>query len=99
MGPGRTIARAGKKADDEPVAPGALAKDIEDYLAEHPTAAVLEDGHILFDMRNAHYSSSQSHGRCLFQLWSEERNLVRTVVGTQARAQCLRVMTRRMGAP
>ena len=87
------------KVDPEPIAPEVLAKEIEAYLAEHPAAAVLEDGHILFDMRSARYAVSESHGRCLFQLWSEERNLVRTVVGIEARAQCLRVMTRRMGAP
>jgi hypothetical protein len=37
-------------------------------------------------------------GRGLLQLWSEERNLVRTVVGVQEREKCLRILTRRMGA-
>jgi hypothetical protein len=81
------------------IAPDVLAREIEEYLAEHPAAAVLEDGRVIFDMRTARYSVSESHGRCLLQFWSEERNLIRTVVGVQARAQCLRVMTRRMGAP
>ena len=54
---------------------------------------------MLFDMRTARYSVSESHGRCLLELWSEERNLVRTVVGLQQRAQCLRLAVRRMGAP
>jgi hypothetical protein len=49
-------------------------------------------------MRTAHYSVSESHGRCLLQFWSEERNLLRTVVDMQQRAQCLRLATRRMGA-
>jgi hypothetical protein len=83
----------------EPPSPEQLAKDIEAYLAEHPSAAVLEDGRVLFDMRSAKYSVSESHGRCLLQLWSEERNLVRTVVGVQSRANCLRLYTRRLGAP
>jgi len=83
----------------EPIAPDALAKEIEDYLAAHPAAAVLEDGRVIFDMRSGRYSVTESHGRCLLQLWSEERNLIRTVVAIQARAQCLRLMTRRMGAP
>ena len=74
-----------------------LAEILEDYLATHPAAALLEDGRVLFDMRLARYSVTESHGRCLFQLWSEERNLVRAVVEIQPRAQCLRVMTRRMG--
>ncbi len=52
----------------------------------------------VFDMRTAHYSVAESHGRCLLQLWSEERNMVRTVVDVKERAQCLRLATRRMGA-
>ena len=76
-----------------------LAEILEEYLAAHPAAALLEDGRVLFDMRLARYSVTESHGRCLFQLWSEERNLVRTVIEIQPRAQCLRVLTRRMGAP
>ena len=75
-----------------------LAKSIEEYLTRHPAAAVLEDGRVLFDMRMSRYAIAEQHGRCLLQLWSEERNLMRTVVGLEERAQCLRVMTRRMGA-
>ena len=75
-----------------------LSQSIEEYLADHPAAALLEDGRVLFDMRTARYTVISSHGRCLLQLWSEERNLVRTVVDMQERAQCLRLVTRRMGA-
>ncbi|MGP8173881.1 MAG: hypothetical protein ACLP7O_04960 [Terracidiphilus sp.] len=78
--------------------PERLSKSIEEYLADHPAATVLEDGRVLFDMRTAHYAVTESHGRCLLQLWSEERNLMRTVVDVQERAQCLRLTTRRMGA-
>jgi len=83
---------------DAAASAGRLAQSIESYLADYPAAAVLEDGRVLFDMRFAHYAVNESHGRCLLQLWSEERNLVRTVVEVQERAQCLRLMTRRMGA-
>lgn len=82
----------------EPASPGRLAQTIETYLADHPAAALLEDGRVLFDMRTARYSVAESHGRCLLHLWSGERNLVRTVVGAQERAQCLRLVTHRMGA-
>lgn len=86
-------------ASDQAATPAdRLAQRIEEYLLEYPAAAVLEDGRILFDMRTARYSVTESHGRCLLQLWSDERNLVRTVVEVQERAQCLRLMTRRMGA-
>ena len=85
-------------ASAEAATPEQLAQAIEIYLAEHPAAALLEDGRVLFDMRSARYAVSEQHGRCLLQLWSEERNLIRTVVGVQERAQCLRLATRRMGA-
>ncbi len=75
-----------------------LARTIEAYLEDHPAAALLEDGRMLFDMRGAHYSVAESHGRCLLQLWSDERNVMRTVVEIKERAQSLRLMTRRMGA-
>lgn len=84
-------------AGAEAASPAQLAKTIEEYLADHPAAALLEDGRVLFDMRTARYSVTESHGRCLLQLWSEERNLVRTVSEVKERAQCLRIATRRMG--
>ena len=80
-----------------PAPPARLAEIIESYLADHPSAALLEDGRAAFDMRTAHYSVGESHGRCLLEVWSEERNLVRTVVDAHERAQCLRLVTRRMG--
>jgi hypothetical protein len=85
-------------AGTEAASAARLAQSIEVYLEEHPAAALLEDGRVLFDMRRAHYSVAEAHGRCLLQLWSEERNVVRTVVELQERAQCLRLTTRRMGA-
>jgi hypothetical protein len=85
-------------ADAEAASPERLAQAIETYLTDHPAAALLEDGRVLFDMRTARYAVSEQHGRCLLQLWSEERNLIRTVTGVQERAQCLRLATRRMGA-
>ena len=74
-----------------------LAQRIEEYLADHPAAAMLEDGRVLFDMRFARYAVSEAHGRCLLQLWNAERNLVRTVVEVQDRARGLRLLTRRLG--
>ncbi len=85
-------------AGAEAASPERLTQLIEEYLADHPAAAVLEDGRVLFDMRSARYAVSEQHGRCLLQLWSEERNVMRTVVEVQERAQCLRLSTRRMGA-
>jgi hypothetical protein len=85
-------------ASAEAASPERLVQSIEQYLADHPAAALLEDGRVLFDMRAARYAVTEQHGRCLLQLWSEERNLIRTVVDVRERAQCLRLATRRMGA-
>jgi hypothetical protein len=74
-----------------------LARALEEFFAEYPRAAVLEDGHLLFDMAAAQFSTSAQQGRCLLHLWSEERNLVRTVSGLKVRKDSLRVETRRFG--
>jgi len=86
-------------SDHDLLSPTKLVEALEGYLARYPTAALLEDGRVLFDMRLAHYSIMEAHGRCVLQLWSEERNMVRTVLEIQHRAQSLRVLTRKMGAP
>lgn len=78
-------------------APDVLARAVEEFLAAHPHAAILEDGRVLFDLRLAQYSVTAEHGRCLLHLWSEERNLVRTVTSLQPRRDSLRLETRRFG--
>src|SRR5258708_5270500 len=40
-----------------------LAKNIEEYLVEHPAAALLEDGRVLLDMRIVHYAVSESQAQ------------------------------------
>jgi hypothetical protein len=79
-----------------PVA-AALARSIDDFLADHPHAAILEDGRLLFDLRLASCSVSADHGRCLLHLWSEDRNLVRTISAVQPRRDTLRLETHRFG--
>jgi hypothetical protein len=74
-----------------------LACALEAFLAEHPRAAVLEDGRVLFEMQTARYALSAEHGRCVLHLWSEDRNLVRMVTGLEARKNVLRIETRRFG--
>ena len=89
--------RAGA-APSKDLSPAQLAAQVNIYLGEHATAAILEDGRVLFDLRLARYAVTESHGRCVLQLWSEERNVVRTVIGAEQRTGCLRLMTRRLGA-
>lgn len=74
-----------------------IAAALEAFLAQHPTAAVLEDGRVLFEMSRARFALSAEHGRCVLQLWSEERNIVRTVTGLDVRKNALRLEVRRFG--
>jgi len=74
-----------------------LACALEAFLVEHPRAAVLEDGRVLFEMQTARYALSAEHGRCVLHLWSEDRNLVRTITDIAARKNVLRIETRRFG--
>ncbi len=92
----RPVARHSASAAEQP--PEKLVEIIDGYIAEHPESVVLEDGQMLFDLRAARFSLSLAHGRCLLQFWSEERNLVRTIIGAQLRSDGLRLTTRRMGA-
>jgi hypothetical protein len=74
-----------------------LTRALEVFLAEHPHAAVIEDGRVLFDMSSAKYALSCEYGRCVLHLWSEERNLVRTVVCIDPKHEVLRLHVKRFG--
>ena len=86
-----------KSVPGEQQAPEAIARALEDFLAEHPRAVVLEDGKALFDMREAKYSLATEHGRCTLHLWDENRNFVRKVSATTSRNGVLRLSTHRFG--
>jgi hypothetical protein len=74
-----------------------IAAALDGFLAEHARAVVLEDGKVLFDMREAKYRLATEHGRCTLHLWSEERNVVRRVGATAMRNGVLRLSTHRFG--
>lgn len=57
----------------------------------------MEGGRILFDLRLARTSVMAEHGRCVLHVWSEERDLVRTVVDITVRRAGLRLHVIRMG--
>jgi len=74
-----------------------IAAALEAFLAEHSRTVVLEEGKIVFDMREAKYKLAVEHGRCTLHLWSEDRNLVRRVSATTMRNGVLRLSTHRFG--
>src|SRR3978361_834475 len=77
--------------------PEQLATTLDNYLAEYPAAVVMEEGKVLFDMREAKYSLSTEHRRCTLHLWGEDRNLVRRVSATVLRSKVLRIQTHKFG--
>ena len=89
------VSRAMEKAADQ--TPLQIAAALENFLAEYPQAVVLEDGKVLFDMRQAKYSLATEHGRCSLHLWGEDRNLVRRVGAAVLRKDVLRLSTFRFG--
>ena len=80
-----------------PLAPEALARALESFLTDNPRACVVEDGAVLFDMARSRWTLDATGGRCVLQLWNEERNLVRTVVGLTERREALRLEVKRFG--
>ena len=91
------MAGARAAATDVDQTPEQIATALETYLAEFPAAVVMEDGKVLFDMREARYSLSTEHGRCTLHLWGADRNLVRRVGATDLRHKVLRLRTHRFG--
>lgn len=74
-----------------------IAKIVQGYLEEHAEAVVLEDGKAVFELAKAQHKVSDDHGHCTLELWSGERNLVRTVVAAKERNGALRLSTKRFG--
>ncbi|HEX8926096.1 MAG TPA: hypothetical protein VF786_09905, partial [Terriglobales bacterium] len=78
----------------------ALAEQISEYLAAHPHAMLVEDGQAAFYFSpegGAHYSLCPEQDRCVLQVWSEERNIVRRVIGAQMKNSTLRLSVSRFG--
>ena len=98
------LARAAEATTDASAAAPAhtadeLASTIRLFLAGYPTATVLEDGKITFDLASAQHAITTDGNRCTLQLWSGERSLVRTVVAAELRRNALRLSTQRFGQP
>ena len=77
--------------------PHDLARVLESFLAEAPGALVFEDGIELFDLARARYSISGEQGGCLLHIWSDERNIVRRVLGCEQTRDVLRLEVHRFG--
>ena len=70
---------------------------LEEYLASDNSATVLEDGTPLFDLGESRYTISESNGKCLIHLWSDERNIVRRVLDAERKNGALQLSVQRFG--
>src|ERR1700749_1318875 len=77
--------------------PEQIAHAVTELLTEHAGAVVVEDGKFLFHLRTVKHALSTEHGRCSLHLWNDERNVVRNIVAVTARANGLRLSTKRLG--
>jgi hypothetical protein len=75
----------------------ALARSLQDFLAESPAAVVVEAGEVIFDFATAKYACTIEHGKCLLHLWSDERNTVRRVLDSEMKNGALRLTVQRFG--
>ncbi len=75
-----------------------MTEAVRAFVTKYPEALLLEDGRAIFDLRRAQLRVSAEHGRCALHLWSEDRNLVRRVLGVAVRpGGVLRLSVQRMG--
>ena len=74
-----------------------LSRELEEFLGGSTEAVVLEDGVVAFDLREARYSVSEQHGKCLLHLWSHERNVVRRVLEVERTKDSLQLSVVRFG--
>lgn len=74
-----------------------LERALINFLAEAENAVVVEDGAVIFDLREARYSISGERGRCLFHLWSSERNIVRRVLELEQKNGSMNLTVHRFG--
>ena len=74
-----------------------IADLVSGYIAENPSAVVVEDGKMLFDFSTAHYSAAPERDRCLLQIWSEESNMVRRATSAEIKNGILKLSVVRFG--
>ncbi len=90
--PGRHLAN-----DDGVMTPDSLRQIIAEFLAGANAAVVIEDGTVAFNLAESKYAISGEYNKCLLQLWSSERNIVRRVLDAEAKDEVLRLVVQHLG--
>ena len=93
----RSGGRSGEPSGAVAQSAGEIARLVEAYVREHPSARLIEDGRVLFDLRRARFAVETERERCTLHVWSEEANLFRRVVSASARRDGLRLEVSRLG--
>jgi hypothetical protein len=79
--------------------PQVLTRELEHFLAGSRDAQIIEDGRVLFDLRQASYSVTGQYGKCLLHFWSQERNAVRRVLEAKTKNATLKLTVQLFGRP
>lgn len=94
------VERFRRPLDNEPMSPvpaDQLARQVEVFLEGAPDAVLVEGGEALFRLGESKYELRPERGHCVLQVWSEERNIVRRIIGTELRNDHLRLIVQRFG--
>ncbi len=74
-----------------------VSEQLNEIRAESPAAVVIENGEVLFDFSTAKFSLRAEGERCVLQIWSAERNIVRRVLGAETKNGVLKLEVLRFG--
>ena len=74
-----------------------VSEQLQAILAEAPAALVIENGEVLFDFSTAKFSLRAEGERCVLQIWSTERNIVRRLVSAETKHGVLKLEVLRFG--
>ncbi len=77
--------------------PEQLTTTFEDFLSSANGAVIVEDNSPIFDLARSKYSISGEYNKCLLQVWSSERNIVRRVLDAEIKKDTLRLTVQRLG--
>ncbi len=74
-----------------------VSERLNALLAEAGSPLVVENGEVLFDLGTAKFAVRQEGARCVLEIWSEERNIVRRVVSAEVKNEILKLEVLRFG--
>jgi hypothetical protein len=74
-----------------------VSERLSAFAAEGRSVLVIENGEVLFDLGTDKFSVRSEGQRCVLEIWSEERNIVRRVLGAEVKNGILKLEVLRFG--